>query len=211
MKQVTTWRRMILESLSLTIVTYYVELYTWLRYYHKFQFDTYMGKKLFRWPQNDKSSNNVRDVMFFEKEVEDSNSQPRLRNWALDWNVWNDIGKEFVVKCNINDWVVCQPNDGGTVEEKGGSINCQNLKNVATACSGVGPYRIKWCSRGPSLNASSYYYFFMEAQIITGQLMILVAKMMKVTRKVSAIMVNKSIFVRSQTFTVHTVTVICFI
>ena len=79
---------------------------------------------------------------------------------AVDWNVWNDIGKEFMVKSNINDWIVCQPNGGSIVTKKDGSLSCQNIKNVATACSSATPYRIKWYSRGPSLDAISYYYFF---------------------------------------------------
>ena len=78
---------------------------------------------------------------------------------AVNWNLWKDIGKEFMVKSNINDWVVCQPNGGSIVAKKDGSINCQNMKNVATACS-VAPYTIKWYYRGPSLRASSFYYFF---------------------------------------------------
>ena len=79
---------------------------------------------------------------------------------AVDWNLWKDIGKEFMVKSNINDWVVCQPNAGSLVTKKDGSLSCKNIKNVATACSSVIPYKIKWYSWGPSLHASSYYYFF---------------------------------------------------
>ena len=79
---------------------------------------------------------------------------------AVDWNVWKDIGKEFMIKSNINDWVVCQPNGGSIVTKKEGSLSCQNVKNVATACSGVVPHRINWHSRGPNLLASSYYYDF---------------------------------------------------
>ena len=75
---------------------------------------------------------------------------------AVDWNLWKDTGKEFLVKSNINDWVVCQPNGGSIVTKKQGSLSCQNIKNVATACSGSAPYRIFWYSRGPSLHASSY-------------------------------------------------------
>ena len=81
---------------------------------------------------------------------------------AVDWNLWKDIGKEFMVKSNINDWVVCQPNGGSIVTKKQGSLSCQNIKNVATACSGSAPYKILWYrySRGPTLRASSYYYYF---------------------------------------------------
>ena len=51
---------------------------------------------------------------------------------AVDWNVWKDIGKEFMVKSNINDWIVCQPSGGSIVTNKQGSLSCRNIKNVAT-------------------------------------------------------------------------------
>jgi hypothetical protein len=70
---------------------------------------------------------------------------------AVDWNLWKNIGKEFMVKSNINDWIVCQPNGGSLVTRTQGSMNCQNIKIVATACNGVVPYRIDWSSRGPYL------------------------------------------------------------
>ena len=79
---------------------------------------------------------------------------------AVDWNLWQGIGKEFMVKSNINDWVACQPNGGSIATKKEGSLKCQNIKNVATACSGVAPYRINWFSIGPSVDASSWYYYF---------------------------------------------------
>ena len=65
-----------------------------------------------------------------------------------------------MVKSNINDWIVCQPNGGSLVTKKDGSMSCQNIKNVATACSGVAPKIIHWHSHGLTLIASSYYYHF---------------------------------------------------
>ena len=79
---------------------------------------------------------------------------------AVDWNLWKDIGKEFMVKSNINDWVVCQQSGGSIVTKKTGSLSCQNVKNVATTCSGMAPYQIRWPPYGPILDASSLYYFF---------------------------------------------------
>ena len=79
---------------------------------------------------------------------------------AVDWNLWKDIGKDFMVKSNINHWVVCQPSDGSIVTNKEGSLVCQNIKNVAITCSGVAPNKINWHSHGPSLYASWYYYYF---------------------------------------------------
>ena len=79
---------------------------------------------------------------------------------AVDWNDWKDIGKDFMVKSNINDWIVCQPSGGSIVTQKEGSITCQNIKNVATACSGETPSRMYWYYRGPYLDASFLYYYF---------------------------------------------------
>ena len=83
---------------------------------------------------------------------------------AIEWNVWKDIGKEFMVKSNINHWIVCQPIDGSIVTNLRGSISCRNIKNVATKCNDVVPKDIYWHPRGPSLRRSNsesttYYYF----------------------------------------------------
>ena len=79
---------------------------------------------------------------------------------AVDWNLWKNIGKELMIKSNINDWIVCQPNGGSLVTKTQGSMSCQNIKNVATACSGVAPNRVNYGYYGPYLSASSLYYYF---------------------------------------------------
>ncbi len=79
---------------------------------------------------------------------------------AVDWNLWKDIGKEFMIKSNINDWIVCQPISGSLVTRKHGSVSCLNIKNSTTTCTGVAPKRVQWWSYGPAITASSYFYFF---------------------------------------------------
>ena len=79
---------------------------------------------------------------------------------AVNFNLWKEIGKEFLIKSNINDWIVCQSNGGSLVTKKDGPLSCQNIKNVATKCQGKAPNRIGWRSYGPSLFASSFYYYF---------------------------------------------------
>ena len=81
---------------------------------------------------------------------------------AVDWNLWKNIGKELMIKSNINDWIVCQPNGGSLVTKTAGSMRCQNIRNVATACSGVVPNAIYWNPNcGTFLHASfSFYYYF---------------------------------------------------
>ena len=79
---------------------------------------------------------------------------------AVDWKLWKDIGQEFMVKSTINDWILCQPNEGSIVEMKEGSIICENIKNVATACSGVAPERLTWWPSGPALRMTSVSVFY---------------------------------------------------
>ena len=83
---------------------------------------------------------------------------------AVDWKLWKEIGQEFMVKSTINDWIVCQPNDGSLVVKKEGLIICKNIKNVAPACCGVVPDYMRWWSSGPALGSTngtlnSYYRF----------------------------------------------------
>ncbi|XP_028392894.1 uncharacterized protein LOC114517393 [Dendronephthya gigantea] len=79
---------------------------------------------------------------------------------AIDWNLWKNIGREFMIKSNINDWIVCEPTHGSIVTKKKGTVKCQNIKNVATACKDVVPTRIIWHAEGPFLGAKGVYYDF---------------------------------------------------
>ena len=56
-----------------------------------------------------------------------------------------------MVKSTINHWLVCKPKGGSMVAEKEGSINCENIKNVATTCSGAVPNNMRWWNTGPVL------------------------------------------------------------
>ena len=77
---------------------------------------------------------------------------------TLNWTLWKDVGQEFMVKSTVNDWIVCQQNGENIVTKQSGSVSCENIKNVATACANVVPNRIKWNSHAPCLFHSSGYY-----------------------------------------------------
>ena len=79
---------------------------------------------------------------------------------AVDWTFWKEIGQEFMVKSNVNDWIVCHSNGGTIVRREDGSVSCKNINNVATACSGVVPDTVKWWTHAPSLRLSSASYYF---------------------------------------------------
>ena len=106
-----------------------------------------------------------------------------------------------MVTFNINDWTVCQLSKGSIVTKKRGPINCQNMKNVATARSGEAPGKLRWCPRGVCLNNFLIFFCLTEEQIFTGQFMILVGTENKIARVESVTLVNKSIFVKNQTLT----------
>ena len=88
---------------------------------------------------------------------------PPLDEWssgAVDYNLWREIGHEFMVKSNINDWIVCKPKGGSLVERRNGLIDCKNIKNVAPKCTGIAPNKIAWHKYGPFLSAASVFYDF---------------------------------------------------
>ena len=81
---------------------------------------------------------------------------------AVDWNLWKNIGKELMIKSNINDWIVFQPNISvvSIVTTNKGSISCHNIKNVSTVCSDVSPNGINWRAVGPRLSFFHAFYLF---------------------------------------------------
>ena len=94
-------------------------------------------------------------------------TDPPLKEYeggALNFTKWKVIGKTFMVKSNINHWLICMPGTGILVNKKPGSLHCQNIKNVATECPGSVPLGLNYEStHGPWLYAnlprSSYYFW----------------------------------------------------
>ncbi|CAB4020437.1 Hypothetical predicted protein, partial [Paramuricea clavata] len=97
-----------------------------------------------------------------DADVEISNVAPlnEIALGAMDFELWQNVGEEFLIKSNINDWIVCEPDGGSLVREVDGSLSCINIKNVATACEGVEPYRITKHSCGPRIYAATSFYRF---------------------------------------------------
>jgi len=100
---------------------------------------------------------------------------------AMDFNLWNDLGHEFMVKSNINHWIACKEGTGSLVDFKQGNLQCRIIKNVATKCHNYVPDQLILHSAGnpagstlgPDLIRSQstsrlkeYYYF--ESNTRTG-------------------------------------------
>lgn len=58
---------------------------------------------------------------------------------AMDFNLWKSLGHEFMVKSNINHWIACKEGSGSLVEFRIGSLQCRNIKNVASKCQNYVP------------------------------------------------------------------------
>ena len=79
---------------------------------------------------------------------------------AMNFALWRTIGKEFLIKSNINNWIACTEGTGSIVQEKAGSITCKLVKQVSKLCAGVVPKSLWLFSYGPYLKSSSFYYYF---------------------------------------------------
>ena len=79
---------------------------------------------------------------------------------AMNFALWRTIGKETLIKSNINNWIVCKEGTGSIVRQKAGSINCKLVKQVSKQCAGVVPKSFGMHSNGPYLSSNSNYYYF---------------------------------------------------
>ena len=78
---------------------------------------------------------------------------------AMNFALWRTVGKETLIKSNINNWIACKEGTGSIVRQKAGSITCKLVKQVSKQCAGV-PNSYSPHSYGPYLNSNSHYYYF---------------------------------------------------
>ncbi|XP_078343466.1 uncharacterized protein LOC144629140 isoform X1 [Oculina patagonica] len=81
---------------------------------------------------------------------------------AMNFALWRTIGKETLIKSNINNWIACKEGTGSIVQHKAGSITCKLVKQVSNQCAGVVPNYWGLVSYGPytGFSGSEVYYFF---------------------------------------------------
>ena len=86
---------------------------------------------------------------------------------AMNFALWRTIGKEFLIKSNINNWIACKEGTGSMVQQRAGSITCKLVKQVSNKCASVVPTFL-WPGAdlyGPGMtvvanNYSTTYYYF---------------------------------------------------
>ena len=85
---------------------------------------------------------------------------------AMDFSLWKELGRQFLIKSNINNWLVCHPGTGSLVDWQDGDVSCQVVKRVTNTCAGaLAPSKISpRKGYGPKIYTddewySLYYYF----------------------------------------------------
>ena len=83
---------------------------------------------------------------------------------AMGFNKWKEIGNEFLIQSNINNWVSCKPGTGSLVMFTGGILSCKIEKRITSNCGHIGaPDRLAIGKYGLSLKKApenkQYYYF----------------------------------------------------
>ena len=86
---------------------------------------------------------------------------------AMNFSYWKQIGRQVLIKSNINNWLVCHPGSGSLVDWQEGSVSCQIIIRVTNTCNDtLAPTRFSAPSQGfgPMFYSSSYwgstYYYF---------------------------------------------------
>ena len=81
---------------------------------------------------------------------------------AMNFSLWKQLGRQVLIKSNINNWLVCHPGTGSLVDWQDGDINCRIIKYVTATCrETLAPSVLKVSTGyGPKfLNTKLYYYF----------------------------------------------------
>ena len=56
---------------------------------------------------------------------------------AMNFSQWRQLGRQVLIKSNINNWLVCHPGTGSLVDWQGGSVSCQIVERVTDTCKSV--------------------------------------------------------------------------
>ena len=85
---------------------------------------------------------------------------------AINFSLWKQLGRQVLIKSNINNWLVCHPESGSLVDWQEGNVSCQIVKYVTDTCKDkLAPGKFS-PSRGfrPMFYTTTYfggtYYYF---------------------------------------------------
>ena len=85
---------------------------------------------------------------------------------TMNFSLWKQLGRQFLIKSNINNWLVCHPGDDSLVDWQKGDVNCTITKFVAdpSESASVPSKFLPNTNYGPMIYSSgrwnsTFYYF----------------------------------------------------
>ena len=82
---------------------------------------------------------------------------------AIRFSLWKQLGKQVLIKSNINNWLKCDPGKGSLVDWKSGNVSSQFIRQVTERCEyRPAPSRFAATGNyGPKFKTTEkmYYYF----------------------------------------------------
>ena len=82
---------------------------------------------------------------------------------SMEYELWKEIGNNFMIKNTVNNWLVCYPDGGSLVNMVNGGINCNISKVIVEGnCEDVTPTSIQMDGSSIGLKTQNgiYYYFY---------------------------------------------------
>ena len=86
---------------------------------------------------------------------------------AINFSQWKQLGRQVLIKSNINNWLVCHPGTGSLIDWQEGSVSCRIVKYMTDTCKSTSPpsiFNTRQTGTGPmfktgSLSGDIYYFF----------------------------------------------------
>ena len=81
---------------------------------------------------------------------------------SMQFELWKEIGGEFLMKNTINNWLYCVPNGGSLVEMIDGPVLCNVTKVIVEGlCEDTVPYTFEKHGQSAGLFSSSRHYDYL--------------------------------------------------
>ena len=85
---------------------------------------------------------------------------------AINFSLSKQLGRQVLIKSNINNWLICHPESGSLVDWQEGNVSCQIVKYVTDTCKDkLAPGKFSPSQGyGPMFYTTTYfggtYYYF---------------------------------------------------
>ena len=83
----------------------------------------------------------------------------------MSFELWKEIGSEFLMKNTINNWLYCVPNGGSLVQMIEGPVLCNVTKVIVEGlCEDIVPYTFEKHSVAAGLLSPSGHYYLLDTK-----------------------------------------------